>query len=473
MENIRLYHNYINEPGYNDKQRTASDKHNLRLDDDNPNVIHSLTKNNILVVNGKRMKPTDTQEAGAEVKATCEALKKDFITNANTNSDEVKLSDTRKARLQEQRTKFKAKVKKWRDNPKADPNEKDFWSEIYENLGNEKLDTDKLSNDLKELDPKVKRFKDKLKAIDGAKDFNELIGTSSRNLTMTTITKELLYKIPDQYEKDIKPIDFFNICRKVNCHLYPNHKAIYETVHCDENKDNAHFHCRLNGKNNKTGQFDIQTALLNRISELNPELGLKGRKYSSLNEDELKAFGEAYQSEIFKTFNKHLNDKKYDFTVKKRTKAEKEADAREFFDKKRPIAEREYNAQTKLKEENKSLSAEKDSLSLEKIGLTEEVDKLTNEKSKLLSFIQNTKKFWRKEFPKFVDSLFKFDKHKNKNDLEEAAERGNSLKDNNKSAFDYAEKHLSKELSKDTPKQLENEMTEQKKKKQSRGMKNR
>ncbi len=353
---IKLFHNYINEPGHNDNVRSASDKHNLRVDPDNPNVIHSLTKNNILVIDGKRVTPTNSAENNNTVQSLTDSLKSDFIKSANTNAEGTSLSDQEKSKLQTERTKFKSKVKKWSENEKSDPDEKQFWSELHSKIGNEELNGEDLSNELKSFGKSVKRFNNKKKALANSSNFNSLIGTSSRNINMSIISKELVFKIPDQYEKNIKPIDFFNICRKTTNHLYPNHKAIYETVHADENPDNAHYHCRLSGKNKETKMFDIQTSLVNRVSELNPELNLKGRKYSSLNEDELKIFGEAYQTEVYKVFNSQLKKKGYDFKVEKRTKEEKKNDFREFIDKKRPIANREYNSQKKLKVENNKIS---------------------------------------------------------------------------------------------------------------------
>lgn len=389
---IKLFHNYINEPGHNCNVRSASDKHNLRVDPDNPNVIHTLTKNNILVIDGQRVDPTKSTENNDTVQRLTDSLKSDFIKNANTNENGISLSEQEKSKLQTERTKFKSKVKKWSENEKSDPNEKQFWSDLYSKIGNESLSSEDLLNELKSFGKSVKRFNDKKKALENSSNFNSLIGTSSRNINMTIISKELVYKIPDRYEKNIKAIDFFNISRSVTKKLYPNHKAIYETVHLDENPDNAHYHCRLSGKNNKTGQFDIQTALVNRISELNPEIGLKGRKYSSLNEEELKLFGEAYQTEIYKSFNAQLEKRGYDFKVKKRTKEEKENDFREFIDKKMPIAEREFNRQKKVKDENEKIEI--------KIAKKKEVinaqNEVIDEKNDKIAKLKEEEVLWKK-----------------------------------------------------------------------------
>ena len=43
--NVTIFHNSINEQGHSNNVRTASDKHNLRLNLNSVNVINNNTKN--------------------------------------------------------------------------------------------------------------------------------------------------------------------------------------------------------------------------------------------------------------------------------------------------------------------------------------------------------------------------------------------------------------------------------------------
>lgn len=347
----RLYHNCINEQGHSSNVRESSDSHNLRNQPEIKNAINSKTKNNILFINGQKVDPLDTQNNYNLVKLTCDNLKKTFKDSARKNNNDVSLSANKKASLQNDRTKLKAKIKKWSENEKAEPNEKEFFQKLYNDIGNKELKSDVLISELQGFGKSVKRFNDKKKAISGLDDLNQLLGTKSLNINLSLITKEVVYKIPEQWEKDVSPTDFLKITRAINKKFYPDYDPIYETIHLDE--QSPHAHVRLSGMNNKTGLFDMQNSLLKRVRAFDKENRLpKNKKYSQLNKEETQLFGEIYQEQVFYLFNKHLKTLKYDFEVVKRTPEEKKDDFKKFKDKKYKIADREYNLQNHLAEQN-------------------------------------------------------------------------------------------------------------------------
>lgn len=357
----RLYHSSISELGHSDGIRNASDKHNLRADPDNKNVIHSKTKNNLLVIDGERADPMNGETNYKLVKSICDALKRDFVDTANQNDQNVSLSNQRKAELIQDRTLLKSKIKKWSENPKAEQNEREFWQNIHERLGSEALNGEDLANELQSFGKSVKRFNDKKRALTGGSykgkavqsidNLNDLVGTTSRNINLSVITKELVFKIPDQWNANIKPEHFLKVAEFVKKQLYPDFDLIYSTVHTDELSN--HVHCRLSGKNKKTGAFDIQNQLLNRIRDNDHHNLLpKNKRYSELSKEEVKTFGELYQTKVFNIFHDCLEKLEYDFTVEKRSPEEKQDDSKKFLDKKRKSSDREYNLQNKLALEN-------------------------------------------------------------------------------------------------------------------------
>lgn len=357
MNNARLYHSNINELGFSNSKRQSSDKHNIRYDFNIDNILLSNTKNNILYINGKKADPTNSKENFEIVQKTCDDIKNNFIKNSLTNDDDVSISKNKKAELQIDRTKLKLKLKKWSENEGAGEDETKFFKNLYEEIGNKKFNSVDLIEELGKFG-KVKRFNDKRKALSGLDTLNVLVGTQSINTSLSLITKEILYKIPEQWEKKVDGNDFLKAVRAINKKFYPEFNPIYETVHNDE--QSPHVHLRLSGFNNETKKFDMQDTLYQRIKKINNldknrTSDLPEKKYSQLNQDELKIFGEIYQDQIFKTFNKCLSQLKYDFEVIKRTPEEKKNDFKKFLDSTKPIAEREFNMQKHLKIQNEEI----------------------------------------------------------------------------------------------------------------------
>ena len=61
-EKIRFYHSSLNEHGHDRNKSNASDKHNCRFDPNNPNYDPSLTKDNLIYINGEKCNPEDIDD---------------------------------------------------------------------------------------------------------------------------------------------------------------------------------------------------------------------------------------------------------------------------------------------------------------------------------------------------------------------------------------------------------------------------
>ena len=390
MKNITFYHSCINEHGHTKNKRTKSDKHNLRFEHNIDNVLNENSKNNLLYINNVKVKPTDNENNFNTVQNILNNLKKDFVSSANTNDDNLKLSNTRKTELQTKRTKLKFKIKKWADNDKAEEQEKQFWREIDQKLGDEKLEPQPLIEELQSQGKAVKRFNDKRKALNGLEELNALIGTTSRNTSLKIISKELLYKIPDKNEVHIKPQHWIKITNAIHKELYKDFDVIYSTVHTDE--QSPHLHARISGKNNITGEFDIQDQLLNRIRELHPEKLPDEKKYCELSAEEVQKFGKLYQTTVFSRLNQALQKLGYDdIKAKKRSKEEKKNDFEKFKDSKKPIADRQFNMQKQLLEKNEELKESNTDLESSNEALMKNKSELEENNKSLLDNNSNLK----------------------------------------------------------------------------------
>lgn len=379
MKEGRILISNINEQGHSSAKRKASDKHNVRADPDNPNYVPELTKNNLVFVQGKQFNPEKKKGLFKKITGICDQLKIDFQNDARKNNNDVSISAQKKAELQTRRTKVKSKIKKWSTNEKADDQEQAFWNDLYSSIGIDEINSDEKINELQSFGKSVKRFNDKKKAISELSDFNKLIGTKSTNVNLSIITKEILFKIPDQWNHNIEPLDFLKMTRTINKKFFPDFDPIYEIAHCDE--QSPHIHCRLSGRNNKTGKFDIQNQLLNKLRELDKKNRLPENKtYSQLSKKETKLFGEIYQELSIKYFNNLCKKYGYDFKVRKRTPEEIKQNKIDQRERRKKSAEREYNMQNDLAEKNKianeTLNNNKETISIQNIVINDKKEKI-------------------------------------------------------------------------------------------------
>lgn len=374
-EKIRFYHSSLNEHGHDRNKSNASDKHNCRFDPNNPNYDPSLTKDNLIYINGEKCNPEDIDDNYKKITEIKKIITDEFMKNANVNSDNEELKDTEKSELQLSRNTAKSKIKKWADDKenKLTPEEKSFWINVYNKIGNEIIDSSELNNELRSLG-KVKRFNDKQKRIAELETFNTLVGTKSKNINFSILSKELVFKIPDKYNKKVNPDDWVKIGNAIKKSLYEDFDIIYSAVHCDENPENPHLHMSLSGKNNKTGLFDIQDSLIKTLSK-NKGYPFKNRKYSSLNKEEIKIHGEFYQDIVFHKMNFYLNKLGYGFDLTKKTKQEREDENITYKDQKKSSVNREHNRQNKVKIEIENANKKLDETKFKNSELENEIVK--------------------------------------------------------------------------------------------------
>ena len=401
-EKIRFYHSSLNEHGHDRNKSNASDDHNCRNDPNNPNYDPELTKDNLIYINGKKRDPLKHKENYDLIVKKKKSITDEFMKMANMNSDDEELSNTEKSKLQLARTTSKTKIKKWADDKqnKLNPEEKSFWNDVYKKIGNEKLDSSTLIDELKELG-KVKKFNDKQKRLTELETFNSLVGTKSKNINFHILSKELIFKIPDKYNKKVNPDDWIKIGNAIQQKYFSDFDIIYSTVHCDENPDNPHLHLSLSGKNNKSGLFNIQDYLIEKLSSNHKNYPFKSRKYSSLNKEEIIKHGEFYQDVIFANMNIYLKKLGYEFDLTKKTKEEKKNENIEYKDQKKSSVNREHNRQNKVKIENEEATK-----ALLKTKLTnKELSKEIDNKKEQISILDKTLNKLKEETESFKRGL--------------------------------------------------------------------
>ncbi|QPL53588.1 hypothetical protein [Vibrio navarrensis] len=367
MTKQRLYHSNFNHHGHRRGKANRSRAHNLRAKSVLENLYtdkleindicdFDLTKNNILYITDENGKlkisdPDKGEDFYNQITSKLDKEKKEYLANL-----ESAFSDSNKAELSDRRAKAKAALKRYKDG--SDGSECEFWQNLTDRLGNDEIDPETEISNLKNCSVKIKRFNQKLKRIKELSDYNQLLGVKSRNTEYTVFSKELVYKFPDDTGLNVKPTDLANFVNAISKSLYPDFSINYLVIHLDENPDNPHAHIEYSGKNNKTGEMDIQQQVflnLKRVYKKESKVFPFGNKkhYNDLTFPEVQKFGEVYQDYIFEKMNVFLKERKYDINLEKRSAAEKLNDFEKFKDKFRPSQKREWTRSNKLKEQNK------------------------------------------------------------------------------------------------------------------------
>lgn len=342
IKQIRLLCRTANTYGHH-KTKTGFDLHNLRLDNLEPeqkNYIPEDSHKNQIFRNNILVPQNDFEDLIAEI----EQDHKD-----NVKASKNGLSDDRLKELNLARSRTKTKFFKWSE--VDDIQESAFFTELVEATGKEKIDADAKIEELKSLG-KIKRLNDKVKAIKKMAECNDLLDVVENNsMSLKVVSSEKLFKIPDQWETEIKAEDWNNIVNDIHNKCYPNYKAYYTAIHLDEKSSHAHH--RISGFNQKTKAFDLPDHELNLIRRLwkKPDL-FENKKWSELNNKELKQFGELYQNAMFNLCNSRLKKLGYDVKAVKRTPEEVATDNHIYSNSK--IRNRVFNGANKLKEELKS-----------------------------------------------------------------------------------------------------------------------
>lgn len=354
MTKQRLYHSNFNHNGFRSGKANKSRAHNLRASNALKKELKDicspeLIQENVLFIDGKKVDALQGNDYLTTITKTLEKEKRDYVAKL-----ESAYTDTHKAELSGGRAKAKAALKRYSDG--STDQEKTFWNDMTEKLGKEPINAEKEIETLKSTSSKIKRFKQKKSRLEELEKYNNLLNVKSRNTQYTVFSKEMVYKIPDNTDLDISAIDFVNFANNMNKKLYPDFRCTYLVVHCDENIERKHVHTELSGLNLKTGEMDIQQQLFINLEKQyklnNKDFELSGKSYNSLNNQEIKRFGELYQDFIFEETNKYMLKKGYNINLEKRTELEKKEDLRVFV-KNISTQDREFTRKNKLQEENK------------------------------------------------------------------------------------------------------------------------
>lgn len=362
MSKQRLYHSQFNHKGWKKNKASKSRAHNLRAAKELESLYMQsvkleeicdvdLIENNLLIIDNKKVNPCEGDKFFKIINDELEKEKKEYLAKL-----ENAYADSNKAELSSRRSKAKAALKRYADNSEGE--ERNLWNGLIEKLGTEKIDAEQEIQSLKNSSgsDKVKRFNQKLKRILELEKYNNLINVKSRNTEYTIFSKELLYKIPDDTDLVIKPLDLANFANRMNKKLFKDFRVTYITIHSDENPDRPHAHVEFSGKNLKTGEMDIQQQLFKNLQKQyelkNKDFSLAGKSYNTLNTEEVKQFGELYQDFIYEEMNSYLQKNDYKANLEKRTEQEKKADHRQFIEKHLPTQKREHTRAKKLQKLN-------------------------------------------------------------------------------------------------------------------------
>ncbi|CAH8191550.1 hypothetical protein VAEKB19_2440002 [Vibrio aestuarianus] len=211
----------------------------------------------------------------------------------------------------------------------------------------------------------------------------------------------MIFKIPDKYNKKVNPDDWVKIGNAIQQKYFSDFDIIYSTVHCDENPDNPHLHLSLSGKNNKSGLFNIQDYLIEKLSSHHKNYPFKGRKYSSLNKEEIIKHGEFYQDVVFANMNMYLKKLGYGFDLTKKTKKERNEENITYNDQKKSSVNREHNRQNKIRIENEEADKKLLNTKLTNKKLGEEIENRKEE----ISILQKTLNKLKEEADSFKRGL--------------------------------------------------------------------
>lgn len=346
-----------------------ADEHNLRLVGDITHVNAEWSENNkYLVPKETGMNPyrtvTDSNEVKQMMDDIIDKTYQDYIQVATENGA---ISQRRRTQLNETNREMRRKFQNTKSGKTtgflltaANETERSILQGIYDKLVN---DEDVTNNDLerykifledaKKNKIKIKLEKNKIKTIQDAINRPRL---KNSNISKKIVTNETVLKIPDDNKISLPAKSWLNISHNFVEQFYPDHDVLYIAMHEDENPNNIHPHIKINGFNKKSKEYDLPDALLKTIKERllssNKEIKFPtDKKWCEFEEADCKAFGEAYQSEVYDFLNKQVRKYNIEVNFKRRSQEQKEID-NHVYDKKRPLAKREHNRAQKLKKEN-------------------------------------------------------------------------------------------------------------------------
>ena len=440
MNESTFYCSNMRTQGCQRKKAHGSDEHNLRLESDNPNYDLDLTKNNIYLIEQNKSNEIITLKSTSEIrkniqKNAMQIEKNDMKIFLNSCNNYSELSQNKKNILVKQRSDLKRKFKKWIDNEKTTEEEKEIFEKCLKNLNDKKKYNDNFIVDFEKIDKKISRRNDKIKAIKKIKDFDKIADLKNRNVNKKIISNEIVFKIPDKNEVNVKPEHWEKMIKHFKNKYFKDYQMIYTAIHCDENPDNTHPHMKISGLNRKSKTFDIPDHEIRILRKHTENYEIEHKKWCEYTDEECKKHGELYQDFLFNQMNIYLSKLGYDINVKKRTEEQKIKD-NHTYQKTLRSTKRGHNRQNKLNEENQKLKKQKTELenkNIENKKLNEETQKeikknqkenekleKNNQKLKINSFdlininneMKNQHNFLNRNFKKitnidsYVDELF-------------------------------------------------------------------
>lgn len=258
----------------------------------------------------------------------------------------------KKKELTRERVLSKSKFKKWIDNDKTPEKEKEIFQKILNDIECSKSFNKKNLEDFSNIKNKISRRNDKIKAIEKIADYDVLNGSQNRNIQLKIQSSEVVFKIPDRNNINVKKEHWKGIIQGYIKENYPGNRLLYAAIHLDEKEENPHAHVSISGYNMENNQFDMPDQEMKVLDKhMRGKYPFKNKKFCELTEEQRKKHGEIYQSYIFHFMNKKLKEYGYSVKFEKKTEEQIQQDNYSFTKEKRS-ADREYNLQNKLKEEN-------------------------------------------------------------------------------------------------------------------------
>lgn len=229
----------------------------------------------------------------------------------------------------------------------------------------------------------LKRVNDKRSALTKFIDLhNQVVGAENNSLHKNkTVIQESFFKFPTKNNiNEVKPDHYLNIIYNFHRTHLPDYKIMTCVFHGDETlskkglNNGVHPHIFINGKNSKTGQYDLVNAQLELVNQHlrntnRPEL--KNNSFKSAQQ-----IGEVYQELVYQYVNKKLKEYGYliEATVSEKTLEHKEKLAKIRLEQNKAKISRSHNLLSFTEEEIERAEAEKKKLELENKRKAEELE---------------------------------------------------------------------------------------------------
>ena len=372
-----LLHKQIRVAKFNKSLAKALVEHDLLLDDPakrKQNRISEKSDMNVYTFKGQEIK---TEEERKQALSYVESL----YENDNDNFDSTKFS------------KAKYKFKKWIDNEKTPEEEKELYRKLLkvaDSYQDRTVNIENAINKLLSTSEKVSRLNDKKKAIQALLELHNQktkMNVDSES-QLNTCVISTIFKIPNHNKTPLSGEEQQRVLNEYYKQNFPDYEIIYSVIHKDEIND--HVHNMINGKNQKTNEYDFVQKQYEHI--LN-KIKLDGfpEKYSECSAKQIKLFGELIQQDFYDFINLQLDGTNIFFQKKKYDSEEEKALDRENIksDTSKSIADRAYNTATYLEEQKNKNRNENEEILSKKEELKSDVEELKSEKNSLIKSIEN------------------------------------------------------------------------------------